>query len=103
MNATARDRSDHQKLLRQADKLAAQERLAAVAGSAEARERVALANADYEERRAADPTHRFNMRKVEREWKLKAGQLKNYRANRRRRKDSGVVQLFWGPRSEPNA
>lgn len=59
----------------------------------ENRERVALANADYEDRRRTDRSQRMSMRKVEREWKLHAGSLKNYRANRRRRKDAGVTML----------
>lgn len=66
------------------------------AGSAWEREQIALANADYEHRRAADPTQRLNMRKVEREWKLKPGQLVSYRANRKKRSDSGVTRLFGG-------
>lgn len=60
----------------------------------EDRERVALANADYEDRRASDPSHSWNMRTVEREWKLKPGQLFNYRANKKRRKDNGVQATF---------
>ena len=90
MRTEVRERLCYQKLLRQGDREAASESK----GLDWEREQVALANADYEERRASDPTHRLNMRKVEREWKLKAGQLKNYRANRRRRKDSGVSKLF---------
>lgn len=67
--------------------------LGPLAGS-EARERVALANADYEDRRSSDRSHRFNMRTIEREWKLKPGQLQYYRANKARRKDSGVTVTF---------
>jgi hypothetical protein len=63
-------------------------------GSAWDRERVALANADYEERRSKDSSHMWNIRTVERDWRLKIGQLTNYRANRRRRKDTGVTVLY---------
>ena len=55
-------------------------------------ETVALANADYEERKASGEVD--NMRRVEREWKLRAGQLTYYRANKNRRKDSGVETTF---------
>jgi len=67
---------------------------APVTGSAWSRDRVALANADYEERRQRDPSYEWSIRTIEREWKLKAGQLTNYRSNRRHRKDSGVSLLF---------
>ena len=55
-------------------------------------ETVALANADYEERKAAGEVD--NHRIVAREWKLRAGQLTYYRANKNRRQDSGVVSTF---------
>lgn len=49
---------------------------------------VALANADYETRKTErEPC---SIRSIEREWRLKAGQLRYYRANRKRRADSGV-------------
>jgi len=55
-------------------------------------ETVALANADYEDRKQSGEIN--NLRVVERQWKLRAGQLRYYRANRNRRKDSGVVTIF---------
>lgn len=58
------------------------------------KETLLLANADYEARRIEDRSHRFNVRMVERHWKLKAGALVNFRANRKRRIHSVVSQLF---------
>jgi len=55
-------------------------------------ETVALANADYEDRKQSG--ERVNYRIIERFWKLRAGQLHNYRSNRFRRKDRGVMKMF---------
>jgi len=55
-------------------------------------ETVALANADYEDRKQSGERATYEM--LERHWKLKPRQLRNYRANRLRRKDSGVMATF---------
>ena len=47
---------------------------------------VALANEYYEAMRSDNNTHSFNISMIERNFKLKAGQLRYYRANRQRRK-----------------
>ncbi len=56
-------------------------------------ERLLWANADYEARRKADRSRSWSIRKVEREWKLPAGQLLNFRANRKRRGYVGVTLM----------
>jgi len=53
---------------------------------------VALANADYEDTKQSG--ERVTYKIIERFWKLKDRQLFNYRANRFRRKDSGVMTTF---------
>jgi len=58
----------------------------------EAKHRIALANADYEDLKEEGAI--FNMRQVERRWKLKPGQLRNYRANKNRRWDRGIMLEF---------
>jgi len=58
------------------------------------KETVALANADYEDKKQSGEHTTFRM--IERHWKLKAGELSHYRANRLRRKDPGVIKLFKG-------
>ena len=55
-------------------------------------ETVALANADYEDRKESGEYVTYKI--IERFWKLRAGQLFNYRSNRFRRKDSGVTEMF---------
>jgi len=60
------------------------------------RDVVALANEYYEAMRSLDKSHTFNMRIIERNFKLKAGQLYHYRANRKRRKVGGVKLIHTG-------
>ena len=55
------------------------------------RERMLLANADYEDQRSKCTSTSWSIRNVERDWKLKAGSLSNFRANRNRRLYSGVT------------
>jgi len=53
-----------------------------------------LANAFYEENKKTENGFLLKIRSVERQFKLKAGQLRYYRANKNRRKDSGVETVF---------
>jgi len=55
-------------------------------------ETVALANADYEDRKQSGERTTYEI--VEKHWKLKPKQLRHYRANRLRRKDYGVTKMF---------
>ena len=55
-------------------------------------ETVALANADYEQRKLDG--EKINVRMINREWKLKAGRLANFRANKNRRKESCITVSF---------
>jgi len=54
-------------------------------------ETILLANADYEDRKLSGERVTYKM--IERHWKLKAGSLYNFRANRNRRKYSGVTVI----------
>jgi hypothetical protein len=56
-------------------------------------ETLLLANADYEEQKRLRG-HKLSTRAVERFWKLRAGQLSSYRANRNRRKFGRVTPTF---------
>jgi len=57
----------------------------------EKRRMVLLANADYETQ-MEDPPYGFNIRKIEKQWGLNENQLLNFRANYKRRLNSGVSE-----------
>jgi len=57
---------------------------------------VALANEYYEANRRENNTHVYNIRMAERHFKLKPGQLRYYRANRKKRKVDDINLIHNG-------
>ncbi len=57
---------------------------------------VALANEYYETMRREDNSHTLSINILERRFKLKAGQLRHFRANRKRRKQKDVKLMHLG-------